>query len=302
PPTVTISGNGCLGATAIVSTNPSSGLSSGSYSVTGVTITNPGSGCTGIPTITFNGSCSSCAAATATVGPAPGDTITYVLTLSNTGTADAANCIINGTVPTYTTYTSGGTFSLGSVSSTSATVAAGGSTQLTYVVTVDSSLPYSYATPFGVTSLGQTGSATSSNAAAPAPVAATLSTGTSPKYTMNKTPDGDTLAWPLTTVSSAISNATNISVPSTALINAGDYVAIQNGGTWQIVQVTAKSAFAITVSSGVTAAAGTNVLPVENYTLAYGNSGGTSGQNVVVTDYLPSNLLYAGIPRTTVST
>src|SRR5206468_4946567 len=159
PPTVTIAGNGCTGVTAIVSTNPSSGLSSGSYSVTGVTITDPGIGCTGIPTIAFNGSCSSCAAATATVGPAPGDTVTYVLTLANTGTADAANCIITGSVPTYTTYFSGGTFNLGSVASTSTTVAAGGSTQLTYVVTVDSSLPYSYATPFGVTTLSQGGSA-----------------------------------------------------------------------------------------------------------------------------------------------
>src|SRR6185369_17944891 len=121
PPTVTISGNGCLGATAIVSTNPSAGLSSGSYSVTGVTITNPGSGCTGIPTVTFNGSCTTCAAATATVGPAPGDTITYVLTLANTGTADAAGCVITGSVPTYTSYTSGGTFNLGAVASTSTT-------------------------------------------------------------------------------------------------------------------------------------------------------------------------------------
>ena len=301
PPTVTISGAGCTGVTAIVSTNPSSGLSSGSYSVTGVTITNPGSGCTGIPTITFNGSCSSCAAATATVGPAPGDTITYVLTLANTGTADAANCIITGSVPTYTTYASGGTFNLGSVTSTSTTVAAGGSTQLTYVVTVDSSLPYSYASPFGVTTLSQNGSATSSNAAAPAPVSANVSTGTSPKYSMSKTPDGDTVAWPLTTISSNTIGSTTLSVASTSLINAGDYIAILNGGTWQIVQVTAKNTFTLTLSSAVTAANGTSVLPVEQYTLAYANSGGASGSNVAVTDVLPGGLLYGGTPRTTVA-
>jgi len=301
PPTVTISGNGCLGATAIVSTDPSSGLSSGSYSVTGVTITNPGSGCTGIPTITFNGSCVSCAAATATVGPAPGDTITYVLTLANTGTADAANCIITGSVPTFTSYTSGGTFSLGSVSSTSTTVAAGGSTQLTYVVTVDSSLPYSYSSPFGVTTLPQSGSATSTNAAAPTPVNSTLSTGTSPQYAMSKTPDGDTVADPLTTVSSNVTSSTNVSVASTALINVGDYIAIQNAGVYQVVQVTAKSAFSLTVHSAITAIAGANVLPVEQYTLAYDNNGGATGLNVEVKDVLPGSLLYAGIPRTSVA-
>jgi len=300
PPTVTISGGGCTGVTAIVSTNPSAGLS-GPYSVTGVTITNPGSGCTGTPTITFNGSCSSCAAATPTVGPAPGDTITYVLTLANTGTADAASCVITGSVPTYTTYTSGGTFSLGNVTSSPTTVAAGGSTQLTYVVTVDSSLPYSYSSPFGVTTLPQSGSATSSNATAPPGVNSTLSTGTSPKYTMAKTPDGDTVAWPLTTLSSLVSNATTLSVASTSLVNVGDYIAIQNGATWYIVQVTAKNSFTLTVSSGVTASAGTNILPVEQYTLAYGNSGGASGSSVVVTDVLPAGLLYAGTPRTTVA-
>jgi len=301
PPTVTISGNGCTGVTAIVSTNPSAGLSSGSYSVTGVTITNPGSGCTGIPTITFNGSCVSCAAATATVGPAPGDTITYVLTLANTGTADASGCVITGNVPTYTSYTSGGTFNLGSVSSTSTTVAAGGSTQLTYVVTVDSSLPYSYSSPFGVTTLSQTGSATSTNATAPPNVNATLSTGTSPQYAMAKTPDGDTVADPLTTVSSNVTASSNVSVASTALINAGDYIAILNAGSYQVRQVTAKSAFSITLSSAITAAAGADVIPVEQYTLAYDNNGGATGQNVEVKDVLPGSLLYGGLPFTTVA-
>jgi len=302
PPTVTISGNGCAGVTAIVSTSPSAGLSSASYSVTGVTITNPGSGCTGIPTITFVGACSPCAAATATVGPAPGDTITYVLTVNNTGNADAAGVVITGTVPSSTTYTSGGTFSVGTVSSTSTTVAAGGSTQLTYVVTVDSSLPYSYSSPFGVTTLPQTGSATSTNATAPPNVNETLSTGTSPQYTMTKTPDGNTFAMPLTTVPSAIVNVTSFNVASAALINVGDYIAIPNGGSYSVVQVTAKSGSIITVSSGVTAAAGANVYAVEQYSLSYANIGGASGQNVTVTDVLPLGLLYAGTPRSSVST
>src|SRR5207248_1439859 len=86
PPTVSISG--CTSApTAVVSTSPAAGLASGSYSVTGVTITNAGGGCTGPMLVSFSGSGG--AAATATVGPAPGDTITYAITLTNTGAADA---------------------------------------------------------------------------------------------------------------------------------------------------------------------------------------------------------------------
>ncbi len=293
PPTVSISGNGCTGVTAIVNTNPVGALT-GPYTVTGVTITNPGSGCTGIPTVAFS---SGAAAATATVGPAPGDTITYVLTLSNTGNADASNCVINGTVPTNTSYTSGGTFSSGSVSSTATTIVPGANTQLTYVVTVGSGLPYLYASPFGVTTLSQTGTATSSNAAAPAPVSATLSTGTSPKYTITDTPDGNTYADPLTTIPSNATGVTTFNVADASQISAGNYVAIQNGATYQIVKITAVSGNTITTDRAITAAAGTSILPIELYTLAYGNSGGGNGQNVVVSDVLPAGLLYAGTPN-----
>ncbi len=298
PPTVSISGNGCTGVTAIVNTNPVGALS-GPYTVTGVTITNPGSGCTGTPSVTFSGSGG--AAATATIGPAPGDTITYLLTLSNTGNADASNCVINGTVPVNTSYTSGGTFSSGSVSSSPVTIIPGANTQLTYVVTVNSSLPYSYSSPFGVTALPQSGTATSSNAAAPAPVSVSLNTGTSPKYTITDTPDGNTYADPLTTIPSNAINVSTFNVADASLLSIGSYVAIPNGAAYQVVEITAKSGNTITTSSAITAAAGANVLPVELYTLAYGNSGGGNGQNVVVSDILPSGLFYAGTPISSVA-
>jgi len=294
PPTVAISGCSTP-PTAIVSTSPSAGVSSGSYSVTGVTITNPGSGCTGPMLVTFTGPGTGGAAATPIVGPAPGDTITYVLTLANVGFADAAGCIINGTIPGYTTWTSGGTFALGQTSSSVGTIPAGGNAQFTYTVTVDSALPYSYSSPFGATSLSQTGSATSSNTAPPPSVNSTLTTGTSPRYTMTKTPDGDLVGYPLTSLAANANATTSLLVSSSSLMNAGDYIAVLNGGTWNVRKITGISGSIVTIDSALTALAGANVIPVELYTLNYANAGGASGQNVTVTDILPGGLLFGGI-------
>jgi uncharacterized repeat protein (TIGR01451 family) len=293
PPTVSISG--CTTPpTAVVSTSPAAGLSSGSYSVTGVTITSPGAGCTS-PVVSFSGPGAGGAAATATTGPAPGDTITYVLTLTSTGNADATGCVINGSVPSNTTYTSGGTFNSGTVTSSPGTLSPGSSAQLTYVVTVNSGLPYSYSSPFGVTALAQGGSATSTNATSPSPVSSSINTGTSPQYAIADTPAGATVGDPLTTLSNNATNATTIAVDSSSLIATGDYIEITNGGTPQIVQVTGKSGNTLTLSSAISGSAGTSILPVETYTLAYSNIGGAPGQNVTVSDILPANLLFGGI-------
>ncbi len=295
PPTITVNQTTCPGATAEVSTSPSAGLSSGSYSVTGVTITNGGL-CSGTPALTFNGACTTCAAATPTIGPGPGDTITYNVTLTNTGTADAANCVITGTVPSNTAWTSGGTFNLGQVTQNVGTLGAGLNQTLTYTVTVNSNLPYSYSAPYGVTTLTETGSATSSSVSVtPSSINEVFSTGTSPRYTITDTPDGDVVADPLTTLPSNAVGVTSFSVTSAALISVGDYIAIQNGGSWNVVQVTAKSGSILTVSSAVTAQNGASILPVEQYTLSYSNIGGASGQNVTVIDVLPGNMLFGGI-------
>jgi uncharacterized repeat protein (TIGR01451 family) len=298
PPTASITG--CTTPPTVeVSTSPSAGLSSGSYSVTGVTITNPGAGCVA-PAIVFSGAGSG-AAGTVTAGPAPGDTITYVLTLTSTGNADATGCVITGTVPANTTYTSGGSFNLGTVTSNLGTIAPGATGVLTYVVTVNSTLPYSYAAPFGVTALPQSGSATSTNVTAPAGTNSTFNTGTSPRYTITDTPDGDVVAYPLTTLANPAANTSTIVVTSATLISVGDYIAVFNAGAYTIAQVTGKSGNNLTLSTPVPASAGTNIVPVEQYSLAYGNIGGAAGSGVTVTDVLPGGLLYAGTPLSTVS-
>ncbi|HEV8432004.1 MAG TPA: C25 family cysteine peptidase, partial [Thermoanaerobaculia bacterium] len=313
-PTITVDQTVCPGTTVEVSTSPAAGTSSGPYSILGVTVTNNTTPCTGTPTLTINGSCSSCASVTPSVGPGPGDTITYHLVLANTGTADASNALITGTVPANTTYTSGGTFAPGTVSQSSGTLGAGSSLTLDYVVTVNSTLPFSYTAPYGVLSLGATATASSSTvtpsiSCSPAEttksctgssISETFTTGTSPRYTLAKTPDGDVLADPLATVGNA-TGGTSITVSSSSLMNVGDYIALQGGSGYSVRKITGISGITVTVDSGVSAITGSNILPVELYSIAYGNSGHASGQNVTVVDALPGNMLYGGYPSTSTS-
>lgn len=66
---------------------------------------------------------------------APGDLITYTLTINNSGNAIANNLIISDTVPTGASYISGGNYSNGVVTWNAATLAAQGQLQVQFVVT-----------------------------------------------------------------------------------------------------------------------------------------------------------------------
>ena len=280
-PTVSFVGGGCSGATGTVSVTGTPG----NYSVTGVTITNPGTGCTSAPSIVFSGTGTG-AVATATIGPAPGDTITYTLTATNIGNADATGVTIFDVIPNYTSWVSGGTFSIDTVRSSPVTLTPGGATQLVYTVVVGESLPA------GVTPLTTNGGATSTNTAPPAPVTTTLNTGAAPAYSITKSPDDGIEPWPVAVLNANAAATTTLSVPSTRLVTVGSYVSI--GGA--IRNITARTATTITVDAPVTASSGTSVLQAVEYTLNYSNTGNAAGANVVVTDVLPANLAYAGIP------
>lgn len=279
-PAVSFSGGGCTGVEGYVSVTGGPGA----YSVTGVTITNPGTGCTGTPTVVFSGAGFG-ATAVPTVGPAPGDTITYVLTATNTGNATATDVVLFDRIPNYTNYLSGGTFSIDTVYSTSTDVAPGGTKTLTYTVTVGSTLPK------GETALTTNGGATSTNTPSPAPVTTTVYTGAAPAYAIEKTPDDQLEPFPVATLT-ANANSTVVTVSSTRLVDTGTYVVI--GST--VAQVVSKTSTTITLSTAVTAASGTQVLQAIEYTVSYQNTGNAAGTNVAVTDVLPAGLAYAGIP------
>jgi uncharacterized repeat protein (TIGR01451 family)/fimbrial isopeptide formation D2 family protein len=281
-----------------VSTNPVGGLSSGSYSITGIALTSYNSVCTA-PTISFTGGTGAPATATATLGQAPGDTITYLLTVTNTGSADAAGVVITGSVPGYTAYTStstpGASFSGGQVISSPATCSPGTPTTLSYTVTVNSIVPQ------GVTSLGETGSATSTSTTVnSSPQTETNFTGATPRFAITKSPDGDTLAFPLATANLA-TNTTNLSVSSTQFMAVGDYIAVTDGSSYYVAQITALGSTSVVLSSPVSATANSNVMPVQQYTLNYSNVGATGSGNLNVTDVLPATLRYGGLPRNSVA-
>jgi len=299
PPTVSFSGGGCSGAAAVVSTYPEyvAGISTGPYVVVGVTVTNggtgdcTGNGLTGAPSVVFTGT-GTAATAQAYVGPAPTDTITYQLTLQNTGNATATSCVINGIVPAFTSFFSatGGTFSGGSVTSTAVDLVPNGTSVLTYTVTVGSGIPT------GPTSISQSGSATSTNAAAPSGVSDTKTTGAAPAYSISKSPTGNSVGFPLATLSASVSNSTIITVSSSTLISVGGTVAIPSGASYAIVSVISKSGTTVVLSAPITANSGATVYPVQDYSVSFSNTGGTSGTHVNVYDVLPANMLFAGIP------
>ena len=285
PPCV-INGTTCVQATAEASINSLG-------QITGITILNMGAGYTGpLPAVNVSGGGGSGGTFVPTVGPGPGDTVTYALTVTSTGTADATGVVITGTIPGNTAYTSGGTFGGTNVTQTVGTMIPGATSTLTYVVTINSTLPYLYVAPWGVTALTANGSATSTNTAAPTPVSATTNTGASPRYAISKTPDNGALPYPAARLSGSAAATTTVSVNSAALLSVGDYVEIN--GT--IARITAKSGTTLTLSTAVTAPINTYVTLAERYTITFSNIGIAAGANVVVTDTLPAGLLYAGVP------
>jgi uncharacterized repeat protein (TIGR01451 family) len=292
--------------TVQVSTSPVGGLASGSYSVTGISLITNGIGCTS-PTISFPGA-GVAPTATLTTGQSPGDTINYLLTVTNTGYADASNVQITGNIPSNTSFlsasaTNGGAAisaaaSGGSVTNASSTLVAatGSNTEtLSYTVTVNSSLPS------GVTTISQSGSASSSTTTVSnSPQSATNFSGANPRYSITKTPDGDTLPYPLTTSNLTV-NSTSLSVLSSALMNVGDYIATNHGGTYYVAQITAIVSNTVTVSAPISASQGSDVLPVQMYSVNYSNVGTSTGHVSTITDVLPGTLRYGGIPRNSVS-
>jgi uncharacterized repeat protein (TIGR01451 family) len=301
----TVSVTGCTTApTLLVHTNPVAGLP-GPYTITGITVVDPGAGCVS-PIVNFTGGGGSGASATAVAGPMPGDTITYTITVTNSGNADATGVLATGSIPSYTSWVSGGTYGGGTTVASLGTLAPGASGVLTYSVKVQDSLPYAYANPFGVTTLTATGTTSSTNAPAPAnclypasgpyPCSITYSTGTSPWYTIAKSPDGAALPYPATTLSGTVTSSTALLVASASLLSAGDYIAVWNGSSYTITRINFISGNTLTIAPAISAAAGAPILLPESYSLSYANIGNATGTNISIRDVLPAGLFYAGVP------
>jgi uncharacterized repeat protein (TIGR01451 family) len=201
--------------------------------------------------------------------------------------------VITDVIPSNTTYQSGGTFSLGNVNSpTTSSLAVNASTTFTYLVQVNNSLP------FGPSTLSTNAGATSTNTTSPTNVTTNVNSGATPNYQITMSPSGDAVGDPLTTLASTAAATTTILVNSSSLMSVGSYIAVFSGSAWQVAKITAINGQVVALDTAVSAAAGTNIIPVEDYTINYSNTGHAAGTNVVISDYLPAGLLYAGVPGT----
>ena len=226
---------------------------------------------------------------------APGNLVTYTISLSNIGSGNANNVVVQDSIPTNMTYAPGTLYDQ-SVSQTDASdgdagsfdssnnrvlfeisALAGGATRtLQFSTRVNSPLPA------GITPISNTVTASASNAATKQGSANTQASA-APVLTLGKT-GPSVVAFPAARLTASASGATTVQVDTTAQLSVQQYVNIAG----QARRITAIAGNAITLDSAVTAALGENVIGSITYSLRYANTGTAIATSVVITDALPA--------------
>ncbi|MCW5212430.1 DUF11 domain-containing protein, partial [Desulfobulbus sp. TB] len=228
----------------------------------------------------------------------PGDTLTYTLTLVNSGSGVATGVLVTDPIPAYTSYVPG-SLTVNSAAQSDATeddtaafdpvgnrvrfdlvnVAGGTTVTMSFKVLINSVMPN------GDTSVPNTATASASNHGSRQSTANSTVTA-APVLTVQKS--GPTsLAYPSATLTAA-ANGTTLFVSSTATFEVGQYIKV-GSTTVRILSVSSKS---LTVDASITASSGANVIGSATYSLIYQNTGNADASNVVVTDTLPAELEY----------
>ena len=229
----------------------------------------------------------------------PGDSVTYTMVVSNTGSASATDVLVTDPIPANTGYVLGSlTFDAAAQSDPDdgdtghfdavanrtvfdiGSLAAGASHTLTFQVVIDHPLPN------GTTAIDNTATATSSNTASKQ-ASANLTASAAPTLTLSKTAPA-TMAFPLTRLSANATASTTISVDDAGLIGVNDYLSVNGTGA----RVTAKTGNTLTLDTAVTGSLGDNVNPVIAFVLRYENTGNADATNVTVDDALPANTVF----------
>jgi uncharacterized repeat protein (TIGR01451 family) len=249
-----------------------------------------GTGSAASNTVTVSVSTNPNLAMTKTVAPAgtraPGDTLTYALSVTNTGSGAATGVVVTDPVPANTQFAAitQGNGSFDAVNNrvifNVGTLAGGASAALAFQVTINSPMP------IGSTALNNSATVAAGNSSSrTAGAASTVEA--SPLMAIGKSGPANVL-YPAATLANDAANATVLFVDSAAALSVGQYVRI---GT-TIAGITAVAGNTLTVSAPVTAAAGAAVVAGASYTLTYQNSGGADAQGVVVSDPLPGGWLF----------
>lgn len=218
--------------------------------------------------------------------PAPGDTLTYTLVVTNSGSVAAVGVRVLDPVPASTTYAgalaaSAGTGSFDPVNNRVVfdvgSLASGASATLSFAVKVGS-------LNAGSTVIVNTATASAQNAPA-VTAAASKTAGAQPLLTLTKQAPEQT-GYPAATLTQAAVNTTLLRVNDSSQISLGQYVGV--GGA--VAQVADLSPTTLTLASPVSAAAGSLVKAAITYTLTYENTGTAAAESVVLTDALPPGL------------
>jgi uncharacterized repeat protein (TIGR01451 family) len=222
------------------------------------------------------------AAAAPASGLAPGDTVTWMLTVTNAGNVAADGVKITDPVPAFSAFagslgSSAGSATFDAVDNRlvfdAGTLAAGASVTATFTTTVA-------ALPAGTTTLHDTATASAANAAA-ATASATADASAQPVLSLRKSGPGQ-VAWPAATLAHAASGTT-VPVDDTTRLAVGQYVSIAG----QVVAVAGIAGNALVVSVPVTAPAGTPVIATLAYSLTVTNNGNASAPAASIVDVIP---------------
>lgn len=230
--------------------------------------------------------------------PTPGQTLTYTLSVSNTGSAAATAVVVTDPIPAGLRYSGTVSTSMGSASFDAVNnrmvfavgdLGAGGTATLSFGAVVQ-------ALAAGNTPILNTATASAQNAPSRTASVSVTATAT-PQLTLTKQGPAQ-VSEPAALLTQPASNTTVLRVNDSSQIALGQYVAV--GGS--TVRVVGLSPTTLTLASPVSAASGAQVRAAVTYTLTYQNTGTATATNVDLTDTLPAGLAFvAADPPATVS-
>ena len=217
--------------------------------------------------------------------PAAGDTLTYTLTVANTGSGAAADVVVSDPILSHMVFVGDIAASVGSghfdavdnrVVFDVGTLAGGATATLSFRAAVAPVMPSGSTTLINVASTRASNSPQRTTSAA-----STVTAG--PQLSILKS-GVTSLPLPATRLVSVATAASTLFVAYGSQLSVGDTLRVD--GT--LTRVTAVAGNAVTVATPVTAAAGSDVLLGTTFTLTWRNSGDADATNVVVADPLPA--------------